>query len=261
MQKNKSVWGKYERLNETVFHFRGGYTDLYLKRENNSWYIKRKENEEVAQSISIVEEIGNDDFSDADIYYTGKSDSFYIRPVLPEKPVVFRNNTRLGISPKQTLLIYLAVPLSVQFYTRFSHNEALIWEQPLQRLSDTWFGEADSGEPAFSIGSRFGFKPEELKASYFEVICPVKIHNTTDHFLDIQRLIVHVEHMNLYEKQSQLFSDTTYIEFKGVDLVSNVHYAADRKLLGNSPVKLSSARKAVSKNIISKSFHFIKNLT
>lgn len=260
MQKINSVWGKLDGSGNKAFWLRGGRSDIRFKKVLNSWLFRIEDGEELSPNLFFAEN-GDGDFTDADIYQIGKSSSISIRPALPSKPLVFRSSSKIGISPGQSLQLFIKVPITVQFYTNQGKNESLILEHSLQRLPDTWFGEPDSGEPAFSIGSHFAFKPEDMEALYFEAICPLNIHNNSTQILEIQRLIVHVEYMNLYGKKEQLYTDTAFIEYKGADLVGNIEFAPDKKLLGDSFTKIGSSRQTLGKSILGKSFHYIKKLT
>ena len=98
-------------------------------------------------------------------------------------------------------------------------DENRLIEIPLQRLSDTWFGEIDSGEPAYSIGSNFDESLSEVRATAWEAISSVKILNNTAGVLEVQRLILRVEDFNIYLKNKQLLASHATIEFKGQEQI------------------------------------------
>ena len=261
MEKIQSIWGKYEGSNDNTFHVQGGFVGIKLMRYATGWMIRDEYMESVADHFMSEMLKESNVLLDSHIYQTGTSKVLYVKPSLPVKPIVFRNNTELWISPKQSLRIFLAIPINIQFYTRRVDDENLFYEASTYRLSDTWFGEPDSGEPAFSIGARFGTHPKQLEARYFEAICPVQIHNNSSQMLELQRLIVQVDYLKLYQKDNHLITDLVSVEYKGPDQVSNLQFSTEKQFHGDSPVILNRPRKDTGKNILGKSFHFIKNLS
>ncbi len=261
MEKIKSIWGKYDVNNDNAFHVQGGFVDIQLMRFSTGWMIKDEYTESVADQFLLEISKESNVLQDAHIYQTGTSKVLYVKPSLPVKPIVFRNNTELWISPKQSIRIFLAVPINIQFYTRKVDVENLFYEIPTCRLSDTWFGEPDSGEPAFSVGARFGTQPKQLEVSYFEAMCPVQIHNNSSQMMELQRLIVQVDYLKLYQKDNQLITDLVSVEYKGQDQVSSLQFSTEAHLHGSSLMILNKARQDTNKNIFGKSFHFIKNLS
>ncbi len=261
MQRVKPVWGKYEGKNEQEFVFQGGFTSITLKRFYGGWMIRENKQESCFENFSFELVEQNTEDRDMGLFQTGRSEILFVQPALPVKPVVFRNNKSLSVSPRQTFRIFLAIPVNIQFYYSQVDPEHLFSEYSTERLSDTWFGEPDNGEPAFSVGSRFARQIDQLASGYFEASCPVQISNNSNQLLDLQRLIIHVENLNLYQKGVHLVTDSVSIEFKGKDQVSNLHFSTERSIHGEAPLLVGKARQVTSKNILGKSFHFIKNFT
>lgn len=261
MHKTKSIWGRYDGKADKLFLFQGGFCRISLKHFSGGWIIKEQRTSEAFGEFSFDVLENAEELNEPHLFQTGRSDILYAQPALPVKPIVFRNNTTLTVSPKQSLQIFLAVPVNIQFYFGQVETEHLITEFSTQRLSDTWFGEPDNGEPAFSVGSRFSTQQNQLDATYFEAVIPIRIHNISNQLMDLQRLIIHVEHLNLYQKGGQLLTDVVSIEFKGQDSISSLQFSTEKSLHGESPQLLSKARQATSKNILGKSFHYIKNFT
>ena len=261
MQSVKQVWGRYEGKNKQEFVFQGGFTRIILKRSYGGWMIRENKQESCFDFFSFEPAEQNTEDRDMSLFQTGHSEILFVQPALPVKPVVFRNNKSLAISPRQTFRIFLAIPVNVQFYYSQVDPEHLFSEYSTERLSDTWFGEPDNGEPAFSVGSRFAGQIDQLASRYFEATCPVLISNNSNQLLDLQRLIIHVENLNLYQNKEQLVTDSVSIEFKGKDLISNLHFSTEKSIQGEAPLLVGKARQLTNKNILGKSFHFIKNIT
>jgi len=261
MENKKSIWGKYELKNGENFQFEGGRTLVFVRRLTNGWMISGKTQNEISNQLAFEACEPFQPTGDEAIFQTGRSEVLHVQPALPLKPVVLRNNKTINVSPKQSIKLYLAIPLNVQFYYSQADEEHLMHEVSLDILSDTWFGESDNGEPAFSIGQRVSLSPEDLELKKHEAFCPVKINNNSNHLLELQRLIIRVENLSLYQTHNQFITSRLSIDFKGPDQISNLDFSTDKSIHGDHPVLLAKARNPVTKTILGKSFYFIKHLT
>ena len=261
MIKQKPIWGRYELKNGMALEFTGGQASVIIKRLTNGWMVSKTEQADISDKLLFE---ANDSFShkgDEAIFQTGRSDILHVLPALPVKPVVLRNYETIKISPKQTITLYLSIPVNVQFYYSQIDQHHLMTESELQKLSDTWFGETDTGEPAFSLGQRFSLRPENLQVRKHEALCPVKINNISNLLLELERLIIRVENLSVYLKNDQLITSKVSIDYKGSDQISNLHFSTDKTLHGEHPTLIAKPRNTVSTTILGKSFHFIKHLT
>lgn len=192
-------------------------------------------------------------------FHTGKSNSLVIAPALPAKPLVFKA-TKLTVLPGQKLTFFIKIPLVFQVYFAKVQPENLLKEVEYRRLSDTWFGEPDNGELAFSIGSEFFLDFDETATSEFEAICPVAVTNNSATSLDVQRLILRVENMNLYKNGNRNVTSIVEIEYRGSDVVSSVEYQHSRHFHGDKQEIIAKPRNVTGKNLLKINFHFIKNI-
>ena len=261
MSNKNQVWGKYELKNEEAWSFTGGFVKGIIKRLSNGWIINSEKNIDAPEQLvfeNTKEFVTN---GSETVFQTGRSDILHVSPSLPVKPVVLRNNKNIKISPKQSIKLYVAIPLNFQFCYSQADLDHLLAEIEMEKLSDTWFGETDNGEPAFSIGQHVALQPAELLLKNHEALCPVKITNNSNHLLEVERLIIRVENLALYSKNNQLITSRVFIDFKGQDQISNLHYSTDKRIHGEHPVLVANPRNAGTKSILGKSFHFIKHFT
>jgi hypothetical protein len=148
----------------------------------------------------------------------------------------------------------------MQFYFDEVKDENRLIEVPLRRLSDTWFGEMDNGEPAYSIGSTYYKSLAEVDARLWEAIASVEIINNTSGVLDLQRLILRVEEFNLYRKDNQILTNHVTIEFKGQEQVESVNLSTRDDIHGDKFEQVANKRLSDSKKLLRRSFFFIKNI-
>jgi len=256
----KSFWIKYGFTDNQTRIFKAGYAEVYVKHIQNGWLMKSRATEQVFEDL-LVEEV-DDLVDDSDVlhFYTGKSAELIVVPALPDKAVVFRNNKNIKISAGESANLYLRIPLTIQFYFQEVKDGCRLFEMPLQRLSDTWFGEIDNGETAYSIGSNYNTAFSEVQATDCEAISSVEIINNTSGVLDLQRLILRVEDFSLYLKNKQLLTDHATIEFKGQEQAGSVNLSIRKEIHGEKPVQMAKPRSIGTKNLLRRSFFFIKNM-
>jgi hypothetical protein len=256
----QDFWNKYDfAVNQTLV-FKAGFAEVFVKRIPNGWLIKCRGTAEAFTGLQTEEVDGIDDDSDIFHFQTGKSAALYVVPAFPDKAVVFRNNKNIKVSAGQSADLYFRIPLTIQLYFQEVKEENRLLEFPLQRLSDTWFGEADNGEPAYSIGSNYDKTFEETFAADWEAIAPVEIINNTTGLLDLQRLILRVEDFSLFLKNKQLLSNHVSIDFKGQEHAGSVNLTLRKDIHGQKPLQIAKPRSNESRNLLRKSFYFIKNI-
>ncbi|WP_107821338.1 DUF432 domain-containing protein [Mangrovibacterium marinum] len=261
MSRKQEIWGKHEGKTSEITRLRGGYCSLGMQSITGGWLIQYEKANELAGELSLGLTTDNQSIAEAQVYQTGRSSVLHILPAMPPKPIVFRNSKKISIRQHQSLRIYLAVPLYIQLYYKQVESDNLLCEFETERLSDTWFGEPDSGTPAFTVGSRFALQAKELAAQPHEIIVPVNILNNSSQLLDLQRLLVRVDLMNIYLVNHQLIADLGTIEFKGQGHTGQLNFATDKTIHGATPHQIAKSRIASNRTILGHSFHVIKQIT
>ena len=194
-----------------------------------------------------------------DYFQTGKSNSLVIAPALPVKPMVFKGSG-LNVLPGQKITIFVKIPLTFQIYFSKVLPENLLREITYKRMSNTWFGEPDSGEPAYTLGSEYFLDFNEIGINDFEAICPVSVKNSANDNLNVQRVIIRDENLTLYKNNNQMVTSHVQIEYKGKDMISLVDYQYSKLFHGEKQEILAKPRNSASKNVLKLNFHFIKNI-
>lgn len=231
--------------------FQLGDSKLFIKREKEGWYILPANQQEINTE--------NLEFKKGDYFQTGKSNSLIIAPAMPIKPLVFKGNN-LFVSPKQKLTFFLKIPITLQFYYSKNHPDNFLKEIPYKRLSDTWFGDAENGEPAHALGNEYFLNFEEIKTTPFEAICPIIVINDSPIPLEVQRLIIRSENLTLYQNSNKIVTNMVHLEYKGPDTLSAAEYLYSKVYNGEKQEILSKPRNTSGKQLMKMNFHFIKNI-
>ncbi|MFW6310344.1 MAG: DUF432 domain-containing protein [Prolixibacteraceae bacterium] len=224
---------------------------LGIRREKEGWFLHFSEKKEEAEEepVDIVKE--------GEYFQSGKSNILIMHPAMPEKPLVFKGS-KLSVTPKQRVTFFIKIPVAIElFHTKIQPENRLKLVTP-KRLSDTWFGEPDTGEPAFSIGNEYFLDYNEMETSPLSAICPVTIFNNSPAILAVERLIIRTENLTLYTNSDKIFTSVVEIEFKGKDIISSANYHYSKSYHGEKQEILVKPRNAGG--ILSKNFHFIRNI-
>jgi len=248
-----SILKKHQILTGKTEHFDIGCIRLSATRKIEGWHLLTSDNCP-NDDVFLTSESSVDDY-----FQTGKSNSLIIVPAMPAKPLVFKGSG-LYVLPKQKMTIFLKIPLAFQIYFSKVQPENLLKEITYKRLSDTWFGEPDSGEPAFALGSEFYLTMDEIQITDLEAICPVIIENNSATILNLQRLLIRDENVTLYKNDEKIVTSVVHVEFKGNDVASSVDYRYSKELNGEKQEILAKPRNSSGKNLLNMNFHFIRNI-
>ncbi len=230
-----------------------GCVQLSATRKNEGWRLVTADNCP-EDDISLGKESTLNDY-----FQTGKSNSLVIAPALPLKPLVFKGSG-LSVLPLQKITIFLKIPLSFQIYFSKIQPENLLREITYKRLSNTWFGEPDNGEPAFSLGEEYFLEMEDIEITGFEAICPVTIQNSSPSILNVQRLIIRDENVTLYKNENKIVTSLVHVEYKGNGDAGTVDYRYSKEYNGEKHEILAKPRNTSGKSLLNLNFHFIKNI-
>ncbi len=222
---------------------------LGIRREKEGWYLV---------VLDEQTEANDEEIQKGEYFQTGKSNSLVILPSVPAKPLVFKGN-KLFVTPRQKLTFFLKIPLNLQVYFSKYLPENLLKEISITRLSDTWFGAPDSGEPAFALESNFYLNMGKMETSALEAICPVTIFNNSPGILEVERFVIRTDNLTLY-KNEKIITSIVEIEYKGKDIISSAEYRHSKLFHGEKPEVLGKPRNASGRSLLKMNFHFIKNI-
>ncbi|MDC7234043.1 MAG: DUF432 domain-containing protein [Spirochaetales bacterium] len=244
MKHSSIPWGQLNPGEETLV--------IELPFEQ-SLHIQKKDEE-----LNITKTVLQD--SETHRFITGKSNHAYLYPSLPDLPITIKPQQATTILPGKKMEVFIEVPLSVSLYYGSHTKKELIYETPLHPLSRSFFGSPDNGELSYFLESPLYCKYEIYENSSSSVYCPVSITNKSVQKLDIERMILRVPLLSIYESGAYLVSSPVTISFRGQDDISQINYlnySNDRK---QNMTLLASPRQKVDKSLLKRSFYFLKTL-
>ena len=255
------IWTKYNLEREKVYLWKFGTLEFFIKKIGKEWQIAHKTSETPENSDEFAKVVPEPENVEWKSFIADKSDILYILPALPDRPVVIKPNNTFKLMPEKAVQFFINIPVWIQLYSSSAQKDNLMFEIPLQELSSTWFGDPDNGILSYSLpkGSYGSLGSNNPKG--YEIICPVRITNSSAGQLDFQRLCLHVDFLDIYSDRNFLYSNETMVRYKGENIISDINYSNQSPPSAENAKHLSSPRNQGKSNVFKKSFHLIKSLT
>lgn len=222
--------------------------------ENNSIKILR---DGELLSIDIRIENKNNEYKR---YVVGKEQPVYLEPALPELPIVVKPIDELSIIPGNQLEVYLEIPLMIAVTFGPPGKRTTLWEYPFTPLSQSFFGNPDSGELCYSIVSSLSSKSLKSESKHNMALCPLVIMNKSNQILNFERMILRGPFLTIFFGADHIFTSPVTISFKGAEQTSQV-VIKKKPQEEIPPMRIASyPRKKEEKSVLKKSFFFLKTL-
>jgi hypothetical protein len=163
-----------------------------------------------------------------------------VAPVLPNRPLLLAPEEDFTLLPGAEVRIYVRVPacVGVRLPKGREAGPRLIQEFPTVDLPSTWFGDYFDGELCYWIPTRAGRSPPAALRGAHVVCCPIQIRNRSEEPLQVEKLVLRVRYLSLFEDQAgALWSDETRITYRGGGEFSRLRWS------GKPPPEAPQARK------------------
>lgn len=187
--------------------------------------------------------------------------SLHLMPALPDRPVVVKPGETYSIRPDMELEVYIRIPLWLQLYVSSVKEENLILDVAAIEMSSTWFGDPVSGELAYTLPENIMLDKSKIVFDPSFVICPVRIKNQSESILHFERLSIHANQLNVYQKKEMLYSNEVRVKFRGEEQQSDVQIVSGPPEPAQGATILNPARMKENRGLLQKSFYFIKSFT
>lgn len=259
-----NMWDEFQIENGETINWQIGSLSLWMEHRDEEFLISQTYSDEDINVLSAtqVRDHGDlpEDLSWNRYIVQDPSTKFQLVPALPDRAVVVSPEFPIKLAPNSDVVFYMSIPVSVQIMAG-NKKKVLFKEIPSLVLSNTWFGDAMTGELCYALTTRALRKVEDHGDLRHRIICPVRILNRGSEPLDFQNLCVHVEHLRVFGCAEHLWSNDVSIINRGDEQPSEIRYEDKIPQYETECVILSSERVPSQKNIISKSFSFIKSFT
>lgn len=173
-------------------------------------------------------------------------DHKYVRvsPVLADRPLVIKPEQTFTLIRRASARIYMRVPVWVRLEATAgpSGPRTLLTEIPTIHLSDTWWGDFQTGEMAFWLATK---GRRHITPDLFEphlVISAVQLDNRSEDDLPVEKHALRVEHLSIYEKDGWLWAEEVRVVYHGEYEGSEIHMDDLPPKEAEGAVEISPAR-------------------
>lgn len=256
-------WQVYTLEPDLCYHAVIGSLHIWIKHVQQDWYVahERALKESGSTKLNVSRERKKQAGLTWNRWATGEGTStVQLRPAMPDRPVVIRPEHLLKVAAGSKTRLFIDLPVWVRIEVGLV-NPVTLCELSTVVLSNTWFGDTTAGELCYALKTAAPGTLDELQPKVHQAICPVSITNKSLAELDFQSLCVRTEHLSIYRGSSALWTNRVEVEFRGVGQVSRVNMSKDVFQYKEVGEIIFQARKPVSKNLVKKSFHFLKDIT
>ena len=181
-------------------------------------------------------------------------------PVLPDRPVVIRPDRELTLLPGQSTIFYLGIPVWFRLSTK-GPPPARIFDEPLEGLTRTWFGDPVTGELCWGLATRLHHSLDSVDTAADHAVCPLEIENDSETDLEFQKICIHVENLSVFRGRQRLWTNSLHVVFKGPDQVTQIEIAREPPGLEQNLELAAEARQPAAGWNIRKTFGMLKSFT
>lgn len=258
-------WGTY-----SIEEGRGGRWDvgpstLWLYRTDREWRVIHRPSAEPGSpdplanrsgaSIPVPEEelasvlnAGDDRLQTTRHSFRETEPSIDVKPALADRPVVSRPEHPLHVPSGETVTLYLSTALWIR--VTLPESSRCLQELPSYRMSDTWFGPSTvQGELCYATRTAGRLRRESLPIRLHRALTPLRIKNTAEDALPLERVQLPAPHLSLYATpegllwtQTVTMTRTEGAEGAGVQIRDGSPVEVDRAELIQEPRQKSEKR-------------------
>lgn len=212
-------WGALVFAEDGARYVRVGPFELWLERRHGEWTVHTRAGTDPRDAVLMIDRDADDD-DVPDVPENGapaqslalhpEANTVLLRPRLADRAVVFSPSRTLIVPARGRATLYATSPLWIEVAT---HDGGRLFEAPLWRASDTWFGDTADGELCYASRLHATRDPGELLRLPHRAVTPLDIANGTDEPLTIERISVPLRSLTLFrDAEGQLWTESVRLE-------------------------------------------------
>ena len=255
MNAPTDIWKFFELAEGETIRWDVGSFCFYAGRIQNDWFLWHNWREG-SQSVDIQirkESLTHDIDYDRWAFKTPKH-RILISPTMPDRPMVVRPVTPLGIPPESEVHFFINIPSRIKVSIGDERNFNELAEFSSQILSNTWFGDNFTGILCYSNKSYIRREKQELDVIPNQIICPFKIKNKGGEILKVERICLNVKYLSIYAGQQRLWSNEVTAIFRGHGKETQLEYANSAPKDATNPLLLTKAAEKPERGFLFQTF-------
>ncbi|MEX2526991.1 MAG: hypothetical protein WEA09_05075 [Gemmatimonadota bacterium] len=180
-------------------------------------------------------------------------------PALPDRPVVVTPHEPFRLLDGAEARIFVRVPLWARVAVEPGSSHLL--DTPSVIMSDTWWGDPMDGELCYWLATS---ARRAVEAHHFEpqlAITVLHMDNDSGQDLLVDRLALRVNHLSLFRRGYEIWSEETRVRYQGDDEGSLVEMTGRPPKEATGAEKLAPARTPAPRGIRARTFARLKAIS
>jgi hypothetical protein len=261
MDNIKRIWEPIEMKEDVCYLWQFSRTLLTVMKNKNTWYLGTEDLPEGEKRWLFAEACAEVPDREWIKFFSGDEHRLQLTPVMPDKPLVILLESPGKLLPKQNISLYFEIPLWIRISSITEKKSELLYELPIENLSNIWFGDPLEGELCYSLTLPLIENPEMMTNSPCTAVCTVNIKNQSALQLDLQKFLLHSEYLFLFESEQAICTDEVLYQFRGAEQSSQISFSKRPPGYIKDAELLSNPREPHVRNIIKRSFSMLKYFT
>jgi len=198
---------------------------LYARTNENDWQVGISRGDPYTdREFHLLEDPAPEGTSWRRIGSLDNLPELAVKPAFPNRPIVVRPEVPYTLLPGEKVHFFVGVPIWISLVS--PDNLPLVTE-PIQVLSNTWFGSPTDGELCYAMRTLARREGESLDFGAWRVVCPVRVRNQTKEKLLFERLCLRVQYLDIYlEPDKGLWANESSVIVRGDEAWSRIAYAS-----------------------------------
>lgn len=200
-------WGTFSLPAGSGGFWQVGPLSLWVGRTDHQWQIACARDASPFRDDTRVEVPADaerrpipDDAEQHRVAFGQTDERLELRPVLADRPVVARPETKFCIPPRERVSVFVSSAIWVRLETG-PRSERLL-ELPSWRASDTWFGTNRSGFLCYATRTTMRLEFSEMPLRRQRAVTPIVIDNQGKDPLHIERISLPVPNLSVFASPS-----------------------------------------------------------
>ncbi|MDF1659269.1 MAG: DUF432 domain-containing protein [Verrucomicrobiales bacterium] len=240
------------------------FLDLRVQRREGEWRIwhETQSGSECEDRFLFAEACSEPETANT-MRFVANSEELECRvePRFPDRPIVSYPGSPVIVPPRSKASFVCGIPIWIDLIVGNGESSMMLATLPLRQLSKTWFGSPQDGEACYSASTEAVRDHNELASNKHRALCPLTVTNKTSAPLPIERICVHVEHLQLLDGEENLWTHEVFVRKASEHDTSQVSYGSGNPgLERNAILKLSPRVVPPQKRLILKTFNHLKTV-
>ena len=201
---------------------------------------------------------GNGDYIVTRIHLKKKSDTLYLKPSMPDRPVVvdFENQVRIVTGHRVCFLV--PIPLTVDLSP--DADGPVLMNLPSVALSNTWFGDHFSGILSYSLKTHPIVSQSMWQPTNYEALCPVEVMMESQDIFSFRRICLYAQYLGIYRKGNVFWNEGVVVDYPAESEV-RISLMENKPSESDGYVIVSLPRESSDRTILERSMTLLRRYT